>query len=79
MLNYYEERGYFDQAKELKEKLKKAMAAKNQLEKIAALDFDKPKPELKKLADYYGINMNDPSIKTELFKMKDQNIMDIRN
>ena len=46
MITLFEMSGKFKEAEELKDKLKKAMAAKNQLEKIAKLDFNKPTKKL---------------------------------
>lgn len=43
MVKIYEQTGRRKEADELKEKLKKALTAKKQLEKISQLDFNRPK------------------------------------
>jgi len=54
------------------------MAAKNQLEKIAKLDFSKPTRKLQELANKFGIDIHDESIKSEFKKIQNQNLEDIR-
>lgn len=79
LLRLYESTGRTQQAHELRENLKKAMAAKQRLEKIATLDFDKPNSQLQEVADKFGLDLNDPAIKDELKKIQTQNLDDIRN
>jgi hypothetical protein len=66
MLRLFESQGKVKEAQQLKEKLKKALAAKAQLEKISRLDFSKPKPvfysvlnrqHLQEIALRFGINL----------------------
>eukprot|EP01016_Furgasonia_blochmanni_P044180 TRINITY_DN610_c0_g1_i1.p1 TRINITY_DN610_c0_g1~~TRINITY_DN610_c0_g1_i1.p1 ORF type:complete len:449 (+),score=109.87 TRINITY_DN610_c0_g1_i1:2-1348(+) len=79
IVKLYESTGRYQEALELKEKLRKAMQAKKQLEKIAVLDFDRPTAHLREIATKFGINLHDPSIKNELLKIQNQNIQDIRS
>lgn len=51
IVKLYESTGKFKEAEDLKEKLKTALEAKEQLEKIATLDFDKPSQHLKEMAE----------------------------
>ena len=44
MLKVFESQGRLKEAEQLQEKLRKALAAKSQLEKISRLDFSRPKP-----------------------------------
>jgi len=79
ILRLYETTGRTQQSTELKERLRKAMAAKKQLEKIALLDFNKPSEHLKEVAQQFGLDLHDPSIKTELKKIQAQNLTYIRD
>ncbi len=69
MVKLFELAGKKTEADELKQKLKKAMSAKNQLEKIARLDFNRPTKKLQEIADKYEIDLNDDSIKHEFRKI----------
>lgn len=78
MVKLFEITGKVKEAQDLKDKLKKAMAAKNQLEKIAKLDFNRPTAKLQELAMSHQIDLNDESIKQEFRKIQNQNLQDIR-
>ncbi|KAM3135731.1 hypothetical protein pb186bvf_012128 [Paramecium bursaria] len=88
ILKIYEQSGRRKEAEELQDKLKKALAAKKQLEKISQLDFNRPKKVLvltqtlqKKLqiiAQNFGIDLHDPQVQNEFKKIQQQNIEDIR-
>ena len=78
MLKLYQKSGKVKEAEELKEKLAKALKAKNQLEKIARLDFSKPSKKIQEIASQYNIDLQDDSIKEEFRRIQQQNIEDIK-
>eukprot|EP01017_Pseudomicrothorax_dubius_P008694 TRINITY_DN1286_c0_g2_i3.p2 TRINITY_DN1286_c0_g2~~TRINITY_DN1286_c0_g2_i3.p2 ORF type:complete len:232 (+),score=68.34 TRINITY_DN1286_c0_g2_i3:1110-1805(+) len=78
ILNSYKAAGRFEEAAVFQDRLKKAIEAKKLLEKISVLDFNRPKPHLQQAASQCGIDLNDPSIKDELFRIQSQNLKDIK-
>ncbi|CAD8209964.1 unnamed protein product [Paramecium octaurelia] len=78
MVKIYQQNGQLKEAEDLREKLKKAIAAKKQLEKISQLDFNRPKKKLYEFAQKYGINLLDPQVQNEFKRIQEQNLEDIR-
>ncbi|CAD8210165.1 unnamed protein product [Paramecium pentaurelia] len=78
MVKIYQQNGQLKEAEDLREKLKKAIAAKKQLEKISQLDFNRPKKKLNEFAQKYGINLLDPQVQNEFKRIQEQNLEDIR-
>ena len=65
IVKLFEIAGKTEEAEQLKYQLKKVMAAKVQLEKIARLDFNKPTKKLIEIAEQNGVNIYDDDIKNE--------------
>ncbi|CAD8126749.1 unnamed protein product [Paramecium sonneborni] len=74
----YQQNGQLKEAEDLKDKLQKALIAKQQLEKISQLDFNKPKKKLYQFAQNFGIDLLDPQVQSEFKRIQEQNLEEIR-
>jgi len=79
MLRFYESTGNRKGAEELKENLRQAMAAKQRIEKISSLDFQKPNDQLKEEAERFGLDLSDPLVREELIRVQKKHMQDLKN
>jgi hypothetical protein len=54
------------------------MLAKKQLEKICRMDLAKPKQNMSSVAQRFGVDLNDPTVKEEFAMLRYRNLKDIR-
>ncbi|CAD8198912.1 unnamed protein product [Paramecium octaurelia] len=78
MVKTFLQNGQLKEAVDLKDKLQKALIAKQQLEKISQLDFNRPKKKLQLYAQQFGIDLLDPQVQNEFKRIQEQNLEDIR-
>ena len=74
----FKKAGKFEDAMQMKEKIKETKYAKEHLKLVMNLDFEKPTPKMIKMAKQNKINLKDPQVIGEFKKIQAQNLKDIQ-
>ncbi len=70
--------GQFEEAREVRDKVKEMKYAQQHLLQVMNLDFNRPTPKMKALADEANIDLRDSRVLLEFKLIQQQNLTDIR-
>jgi len=78
MINMYMKTGRLREANVMRERLVEVKKSKDHLEMVMNLDFSKPTPKMREMAEKLGVDLKDPSLISEFKKLQENNLQELR-